>query len=102
MTSLLYDVTYYLGLYWVYNAVDSPPLVAILGLPPDDAEALKDINDIVNPSALYPQLSGALIKEQQILLFFAIYAQKSAAELSQRFFFPIVFRILGIKKVAVS
>jgi hypothetical protein len=55
--------TYYLGLYWVYNAVDSPPLVAILSLSPDDAKALEDIDDIVNPPALNPQFSRALIKE---------------------------------------
>ena len=70
---LLDQVTYYLCLYWVYYAVDSSPLVAILGLSPDDAKALKDIDDIVNPSALHPQLPCALIKEKQILLFFAIY-----------------------------
>ena len=70
---LLYEVTYYLCLYWVYNTVDAPPLVAILGLSPDDAETFKDIDDIVNPSALDPQLPCALIKKKQILLFFAIY-----------------------------
>ena len=70
---LLDKNTYYLCLYWVYYAVDSPPLVAILCLSPDDAKALKDIDDIVNPPALYPQLQCALIKEKQILLFLAIY-----------------------------
>lgn len=56
-------ITYYLSLYWVDNSVNTPPLVTILGLSPDDAKALQDIYDIINPPPLHAQLACALIKQ---------------------------------------
>ena len=74
--------TYNLSLYWVDDSIDSPPLVAILGLSSDHAKALKDIDYVINSTSLNAELTGALIKEEQILLFLTVDAQKSAAELA--------------------
>jgi hypothetical protein len=85
----------------VDNPVDSSPLVAILGLSSDHAERFKDVNDIINPSSLHAELSCALIKEEQIFLFFAVDAKETSAKLTQRLLLSIVLAVMGVEQ-AVS
>ena len=42
--------------------VDAPPLVLVLCTTLDDAEALQDVDDIIDATPLDPKLLGALIK----------------------------------------
>ena len=67
----------------MHNPVDSAPLIAILGLPSDDAEALEDVDDVVDASPLHAQLPCALVQQEQVLLILAIDAQESATELAK-------------------
>jgi len=70
--------TYDLSSDGMNNFVDASPLVGVLGLPPDHAETFENVDDIVDPSPLYSQLSRALVEQKEILLLFAINAQKSS------------------------
>ena len=52
--------------------VDSAPLVGVLGLSSYDAEALKDVDNVVDSPSFNPELFGALIKEEQIFLLLSV------------------------------
>lgn len=47
----------------MYNLIDSPPLVGVLGLSADDAETFKYVDDVVNSTTFYLELNSALIKQ---------------------------------------
>jgi len=70
--------TYDLSSDWMNNFVDASPLVWVLGLPSYHAKTFENIDDIVDPSPLHSQLFRALVKQKEILLLFAINAQKSS------------------------
>ena len=44
------------------NPVDASPLVGVFGLTSDNAEALEDVDDVVDSSSLDAELLGTLIK----------------------------------------
>lgn len=67
----------------MHNPVDTSPLVAVFSLPPYHTKALKNIDYVVNPSPLDTELPRALIKQEEILLFFTVDAEKPAAKLPQ-------------------
>ena len=70
--------TYDLSLDGINNLVNASPLVRVLGLPPYHAEAFQNVDDIVDPSPLHSQFSGALVEQKEILLLLAVNAQKSS------------------------
>ena len=54
--------TYNLCFDWVDNSIDASPLVGVLGLSSDNAEALEDVDDIIYSSSLYAELLCTLIE----------------------------------------
>jgi hypothetical protein len=82
--------TYYLILHGCKYDVDSTPLISILGFPTDDIEALKYVDDVIDPSTFNRQFFCALIQVEKILALSSIQIEESLAKLSQTLLFPVV------------
>ena len=65
----------------MHNPVDSSPLVRVFGLPSDDAEALENIDNVIDAPPLDPKLLSALIEQKNVLFLLAIDAEELAAKL---------------------
>ena len=88
--------TYDLSLDWINYLVNASPLVWILGLSPYHAETFQNVDDIVDSSPFYAQFSRALIEQKEVLLLFAINAQKSSTQFAQTLFLAVVFWVIGV------
>ena len=64
--------TYDLSLDWVNYFIYSTPLVTVFGLSSYDAEALKDIDYVINTPSFYSEFSSALIKQQKVFLWLSV------------------------------
>ena len=98
----MFSDTYYLCFNWMDNPVDASPLVGILSLSSDHTEWFQYVDDIIYSSSLDSEFLGALIEQEQIFLFFPVDAQEPTAQFAQRFFFAVVFWVVGVEKVAVG
>ena len=72
--------------------VDASPLVLVLGAALDYTEALKDIDDVINASALDSELLGALVKVEETALRCTIEEEEAATELAETLLLTIVRR----------
>ena len=54
------------------DLIYSTPLVLILGAAPDHAEAFQNVDDVIDASAFYSELSGALIQVEEAFLWSSI------------------------------
>jgi len=61
--------------------VDAAPLVLILGAALNHAEALQNVDYVINASALDSKLLRALVQVQQTALWNAVEEEESATEL---------------------
>ena len=64
------------------DPVNPSPVVLVLCPASDYAEAFKNVDDVINTSALDTQLSCALIEVEHSFAFDAVVVQKAAAELA--------------------
>ena len=68
------------------NRVDDPvnalPVVFVLRSATDHTKAFKNVDDVINTSALDTQLSCALIEVKHSFAFDAVVVQEAAAELA--------------------
>jgi len=69
-------LTYDLGFDAVHYFVYASPFVGVLRLSPDHAEALENVDDVVNTPPLHLQLAGALVEEQEVFLLPPVDAQE--------------------------
>lgn len=84
------------------DPIDSLPSVGVLSLPPDHAEALQDVDDVVDAAAFHPELSRALIEQQEVLLLFPVDAEEPPAELTERLLLAVVLGVVGVEEAGVS
>jgi hypothetical protein len=70
--------------------VDAFPLIGVLGLSIDDLEALKDVDNVINPSPFHSQLPRALIEVEERAEFAPVYTEEASAEFSQTFLFTTI------------
>ena len=67
-------------------------MVLVLGSAPDHTEALEDVYDVINASALDSELLGALVQVEDSVAFDAIVVQETAAQFAQALLFSVVDR----------
>lgn len=61
------------------NFVNAPPLVRVLSLPPNHAEALENVDDVVDTPSLDLKLLGTLVQKHTVFLFLTVDTQKTSA-----------------------
>ena len=71
-----------LGLYRSYNLVYSSPLVFVLGSASNNAEAFKNVDDIVNSSPFNSKFFGTAIQEKHSFAINTVGVQKAATKLA--------------------
>lgn len=72
-------MTYDLSLDAMNDLVNTSPLIRVLGLPSNDAEALQNVDDVIDPSSFNIELLGALIQQEEVLVLLAVDHQEPSA-----------------------
>lgn len=80
-----------LGLNAFKNFVETTPLVLVLGAAANDAERLKDVDDVVDAAALHSQLLGAGVEQEDSLALDAVVVEETPAQFAQRLFFARIY-----------
>ena len=75
------------------DLVDAFPVVGVFGLSVDYLEALEDVYDVVDASALHGQLPSALVQVQQALRLAPVQTQESPTQLPQALLLPAVLEL---------
>ena len=56
-------ISFDLSLDWYYDFVNASPFVCIFCAPSDDAEAFKNVDNVVDATPLYAELARALVQK---------------------------------------
>jgi hypothetical protein len=72
------------------QSIDPSPSISILCLALDDVETFKDVDDVVDPSALHCELLCALVKIQQVHSFAPIELQEPSAKFTKTLLFSVI------------
>ena len=83
------------------DLVDASPLVRVLRLAADHAEALQDVDDVVDSAPFDTEFLRALIQQQEIFLLLAVNAQETPAELAQALLLAIVLSLALVVQLGV-
>jgi hypothetical protein len=76
----------------LFHARETFPLVDVLGFAGDGREALQDVDDVVEATALDPQLLCARVQTYQAVGFGSIHAEELAAQLAETLLLSTVAR----------
>jgi hypothetical protein len=70
--------------------MNAAPFIGVLGLPLNNLETLKDVDNVVNAPSLNRQLLRAAVEVQQVMALFAIKHEEAFAELAEAFLLATV------------
>ena len=82
--------------------IDASPLVLVLGAALDHAEALQDVDDVIDASSLHPQLLRALVEVEETSLGRPVEEKEAATELAETLLLTIVRRALHSVVILVA